>query len=61
MTEFQMLEYAAWGLSAILGFWMLFDLVMTDRAHSEDLLISSKEGEIEDILAIDSTRPGGRR
>lgn len=53
MTEFQMLEYAAWALSAVLGLWMLIDLVMTDRAYSEDVLISSKEGEIEDTLAID--------
>lgn len=61
MSEFQMLEYAAWGISALLGVWMLFDLIVTDRTYSEDLLISSKEGEIDDALVIDPTHQGGRK
>ena len=61
MNNFQLLEYAAGGISAVLGLWMLFDLIMTDRAYSEELLTSSKEGEIDDALVIDPTHQGGRQ
>ena len=61
LNNFQLLEYAAWGISALLGLWMLFDLIKTDRSYSEELLTSSKEGEIEDALVIDPTHQGGRR
>lgn len=61
MNNFQLLEYAAWGLSAILGLWMVFDLIRTDRTYSEDILNSSREGEIEDALVIDPTHQGGQR
>jgi hypothetical protein len=61
MSEFQMLEYAAWGISALLGLWMLFNMISTDSTYSEELLTSSKEGEIEDTLVIDPTHQGGHR
>jgi hypothetical protein len=61
MTSFEMLEYGAWGLSALFGLWMLFDLLRTDRSYSEELLTSSREGEIEDALVIDPTHQGGHR
>jgi hypothetical protein len=61
MTNFQLLEYGAWGLSALLGLWMLIDLIRTDRSYSEELLTSSQEGEIEDALVIDPTHQGGHR
>jgi len=50
MSTFEMMEYGAWGLSAVLGLWMLFDMIRTDRSYSEDVLTSSREGEIEDKL-----------
>ncbi len=53
MTDFTMVEYAAWGLSAIFGLWMLIDMITTDRTYSEELLTSSREGEIDDA-------PGGQ-
>lgn len=59
MNNFELLEYAAWGLSALLGLWMLFDLIRTDRTYSEELLTSSQEGEIEDALVIDPPHQGG--
>jgi hypothetical protein len=59
VNNFELLEYAAWGLSAILGLWMLIDLIRTDRTYSEELLTSSKEGEIEDALDIEPPRKGG--
>ena len=59
MNAFHFLEYLAWALSALLGGWILFDMVKTDRTYSEDLLLSSKEGEIEDSLIIDPSHQGG--
>jgi hypothetical protein len=59
MNSFQLLEYAAWALSAVLGLWMLLDMIKTNRAYNEDLLTSSKEGEIEDTLVIDPSHQGG--
>lgn len=38
------------GLSALFGLWMVVDLVRTNSTYSEDVLLSSKEGEIEDGL-----------
>jgi hypothetical protein len=61
MNHFQMLEYAAWGISVLLGLYMLFDLIKTNRAYSEDVLTSSKEGEIEEALVIDPDHQGGHR
>jgi hypothetical protein len=61
MNSFQLLEYAAWALSAILGLWMFFDMLKTDRTYDEDLLTSSKEGEIDETLVIDPTHQGGHR
>jgi hypothetical protein len=61
MNSFQILEYAAWALSAILGLWMLFDMLKTDRTYDEDLLTSSKEGEIDETLVIDPKHQGGHQ
>ncbi len=61
MNSFQLLEYAAWALSAILGIYMLFDMIKTDRSYDEELLTSSKEGEIDDTLVIDPPHQGGHR
>ncbi len=58
MNSFQLLEYAAWGISLILGLWMLFDMIKTNNAYSEDVLMSSKEGEIDDGRTASSQ--GGR-
>ncbi|WP_409562947.1 hypothetical protein RLW55_17940 [Hyphomicrobium sp. B1] len=61
MNSFVLLEYAAWALSAILGLWMLFDMIRTDRSYDEELLTSSREGEIDDTLVIDPPHQGGHR
>jgi hypothetical protein len=61
MNNFQLLEYAAWGISALLGLYMLIDLIRTNRAYSEDVLTSSREGEIEEALVIDPDHQGGHR
>lgn len=59
MNLFMILEYAAWAISGLLGAWMLFDMVKTNRAYSNDVLLSSKEGEIDDALVIDPPHQGG--
>ena len=58
MNGFQYLELAAWVISALLGLWMLVDMIRTNSAYSEDVLLSSREGEIEDELIIDPTHRG---
>jgi hypothetical protein len=47
MDLWNYLEYAAWGLSALLGLHMAYDWLTTDSSYSEDVLTSSREGEIE--------------
>ncbi|WP_149589864.1 hypothetical protein [Tabrizicola flagellatus] len=47
MDLWNWLEYGAWGLSALLGLHMLVDWLRTDSTYSEDVLTSSREGEIE--------------
>jgi hypothetical protein len=41
------LEYAAWALSALFAVLMLTDLVRIDTTYDNELLTSSREGEIE--------------
>lgn len=60
MNAFHFLEYAAWAISILIGGWMLYDLIKTNAAYSEDMLMSSREGEIEDELVIDPTHRGAQ-
>ena len=43
----QIIEMAAWGLSALFALHMLWDWYSTDTSYSEEVLTSSREGEIE--------------
>ncbi|HVX34686.1 MAG TPA: hypothetical protein VHC71_00515 [Hyphomicrobium sp.] len=61
MDNFQLIEYAAWALSIVLGLYMLIDTVKTNRTYSEDLLTSSREGDIDETLVIDPTHQGGHK
>ena len=47
METWNYIEYAAWGLAALLGLHMVFDWFKTDTTYSEDVLTSSREGELE--------------
>ena len=40
-------SYACWAASALLVLWMVADWYKTDTTFSEDVLTSSREGEIE--------------
>lgn len=41
------MEYAAWGLSALLGLYIVVDWLRTDSTYPEEVLTSSREGELE--------------
>lgn len=47
MDLWNWLEYGAWGLSALLGLYILTDWLKTDSSYSEEVLTSSREGELE--------------
>ena len=47
MDLWSFLEYAAWALSALFGLHMLVDWLKTDSSYSEEVLTSSREGELE--------------
>jgi len=47
METWNYIEYAAWGLSALLGLYMVVDWFRIDTTYSEDVLTSSREGELE--------------
>ncbi|GLS31152.1 hypothetical protein SAMN04488498_12459 [Mesorhizobium albiziae] len=47
MDMWNILEYAAWALSVLFAALMLVDLARVDSTYDNDLLTSSREGEIE--------------
>lgn len=47
MDTWNYLEYLAWALSVMFGGYMLIDLAKIDSTYDNDLLTSSREGEIE--------------
>lgn len=47
METWNYIEYAAWGISALLVLHMVADWFKTDTTYSEDVLTSSREGELE--------------
>ncbi len=47
MDIWNIMEYAAWALAAIFGLIIVADWLRTDSTYSEDVLMSSREGELE--------------
>ncbi|MFZ1468951.1 MAG: hypothetical protein WAT09_08210 [Paracoccaceae bacterium] len=47
MQTWDIAEYAAWGISALLGLYIVIDWLKVDSTFSEDVLTSSREGELE--------------
>ena len=47
MDIWTILEYAAWALSALFAVLMLVDMARIDTTYDNELLTSSREGEIE--------------
>lgn len=60
MTVWDLLEWAAWLLSALVAGWLLYDAVMTSRRYSEEFLTHT----LEDLGDVDLTNlddPGTER
>lgn len=47
MELWNLMEYAAWALSVLFGLHIAIDWLTTDSRYSEDVLTSSREGELE--------------
>ncbi|MDZ4093596.1 MAG: hypothetical protein U1D35_01640 [Paracoccaceae bacterium] len=47
MDMWNILEYAAWAASALFGLLIIIDWLKTDSSYSEEVLTSSREGELE--------------
>lgn len=47
MDLWDFMEYAAWALSAVFGLIIALDWIKTDSSYSEEVLTSSREGELE--------------
>ena len=58
MDLWSTLGYAAWGLSFLFGLYIVVDWLRTDATYSDDVLLSSREGELEAITEGHKV-PGG--
>ena len=47
METWNLIEYGAWALSALFGLLIIVDWIKTDSTYSEEMLTSSREGELE--------------
>lgn len=47
MEAWQIIEYAAWALSVLFAVLIVVDWIRTDTTYSEEVLTSSREGELE--------------
>lgn len=47
MQTWNYIEYGAWALSILFGLYMVVDWLRTDATYSEEVLTSSREGELE--------------
>lgn len=57
MDIWNIAEYLAWGISAILALWMLVDGMRVGQEFDESLLLSSREGA--DELLDETMHKGG--
>jgi hypothetical protein len=53
MIFWDVLTYAAWGLSAIMLMWMVVDAFMVSSQYDEEFLMSSREGEDEVMHGVE--------
>ena len=47
MNIWNYMEYAAWILSAVFALYIILDWFKVDPTYSEEMLTSSREGELE--------------
>lgn len=50
MNIWQILDWAAWAISALLFGWMFVDAFRVGQQHDEDFLLSSREG-VDELFA----------
>jgi hypothetical protein len=50
MSFWNIMEYAAWALSAAFGAYIVIDWLKTDATYDEETLTSSREGELEAMM-----------
>ena len=58
MAIWTLLEYAAWALSALFAVLIVIDWIRIDSTYGEDVLTSSREGELEAMT--EANTEGGR-
>jgi hypothetical protein len=54
VTTWNLLEFAAWAISGAILLWMVVDAARVGRDYDEDLLLSSREGELEAVAEADA-------
>ena len=47
MSFWILMEYGAWALWAVFGLYIVVDWLRTDATYPEEVLTSSREGELE--------------
>jgi hypothetical protein len=57
MNTWQVLEWVAWALSALMIGWMLLDAWRVSQQFSEETLMSSREG-VDDLFGGDDKSKG---
>ncbi len=50
---------AAWALSAVFGLYIVIDWLRTDASYPEEVLTSSREGELEAMTEAQGGHDGG--
>lgn len=58
MDVWTILEVAAWALSALFAALIVIDWIRTDTSYSEEVLTSSREGELEAMTEANSGERG---
>jgi hypothetical protein len=55
MNVWQILEYVAWAISALMLLWMVLDAFKVGQQFTEEQLLSSKEG-VDELFAAEQKR-----
>lgn len=58
MSYWEILQYAAWVVSALLLLWMVADFIRVNRQYSEDFLLSSREA-YDELLEYEESKKKG--
>ena len=55
MNVWQILEYVAWAISALMLLWMVLDAFKVGQQFTEEQLLSSREG-VDELFAAEQKR-----